>query len=413
MNYVYAEVITIGDEILYGQITDTNSAWISSELDKIGIRTLRKSSVGDNEEQILEILNAAEKRVQLIVLTGGLGPTKDDVTKTSLAKFYNTTIELHEVALAQLENHFNKKSKPLNALNRTQAYLPKCCTYIPNRYGTAPAMWFERNGVILVSMPGVPYEMKNIMEEEIIPRLKKQFKLPHIEHRYIRTIGVGESVIAEKIKLWEEQLPPEFKLAYLPSIGQVKLRITGTSDNLEKLNKDFSVLIDRLTPLIHEYIYSYTDENLEKTLGDILRRKKITLATAESCTGGYIAHLITSVPNSSEYYKGTIVAYQNEIKEDVLGVSAAILKAHTAVSEPTALAMAKNARIKFRSDVAIATTGILGPGGATLEHPIGTVFIAFSSSEKEICKKVTLSERRDYNIIAASYAALNLLRENI
>ena len=413
MKNIYADIITIGDEILYGQITDTNSQWISAELDKLGIRTKRKSSVSDKESEILEIIAEAEKRSDIILITGGLGPTNDDITKKTLAKYFNSEMVLHETALKDITAFFAKRGRELSETNKGQAYLPTACTYIPNRSGTAPGMWFERNGKIFMSMPGVPFEMKELMTSEVLPRLTSYFETPVIVHQLIKTIGIGESNLADLIKSWEAQLPEHMGLAYLPSSGEVKLRLTATGDEKEFLKTEIAVEVEKLKPFIAEYIFGFTDEPLEKILGDSLRAKKLTIATAESCTGGYLSHLFTSIAGSSDYFKGGIIAYDNEIKTNFLNVSDEVLRNFGAVSENTVREMAESVRKKMNASIGVAVSGIAGPGGGTEEKPVGTIWIAFSDGQKTVSKKLLLTARRDNNIRLAAYSVLNMIRQEI
>lgn len=413
MKNIFADIITIGDEILYGQITDTNSQWISAELDKIGIRTRRKSSISDKEEDILEMLAEAEKRSDLILITGGLGPTNDDITKKTLARYFDCPLQLHEEALKHITHIFTRKGRELTETNRGQAFLPSLCTYIENPSGTAPGMWFEKNGKIFMSMPGVPFEMKDIMSRSVLPRLQQYFRTPVILHQVIKTIGIGESNLADLIKEWEADLPVHIRLAYLPSLGEVKLRLTATGENIGLLKKEINDRLEKLKPLISEYIFGYTDEPMEKILGDLLREKKLTISTAESCTGGYVSHLFTSVAGSSDYFKGGIIAYHNEIKTGQLGVKPEDIETYGAVSEHTVKKMAEAVRIKLNTSIGVAASGIAGPGGGTEEKPVGTVWISYSDAEKTITKKLILSNRRDVNIRLSAYALLNLIRQQI
>ena len=299
---IKAELLTIGDEILYGQIVDTNSQWMSVELDKVGIKVIRKTTVGDQETEILTAFAEAEKRADIVLITGGLGPTSDDLTKPLLAKYFNCDLVMHQEALAEITAFFKSRGREMTELNRQQAALPSCCTKITNPIGTAPGMWFERNNKVFMSMPGVPHEMKKMMTERVIPKLKEKFKTPVIYHKVIRTIGIGESFLADKIAVWEKSLPPHIKLAYLPSLGEVKLRLTGFGSSTADLQKEIDELSDALLPLAGEYVYGYGDEPIEIAIGKMLRERKVTLSIAESCTGGYLSHLITSVPGCSDYF---------------------------------------------------------------------------------------------------------------
>jgi nicotinamide-nucleotide amidase len=413
MKNITAELLTIGDEILYGQIVDTNAQWMSVELGNAGIRVIRKTSVGDLEEDILTAFQEAESRADITLITGGLGPTNDDLTKPCLAKYFNCGLRMHEEALAEVTEFFKSRGRELTEVNRQQAALPECCEKVTNSMGTAPGMWFERNGKVFVSMPGVPHEMKRMMTDIVIPKLKARFKTPAIHHSVIRTVGIGESFLAEKIAGWESSLPAYFKLAYLPGLGEVKLRLTGTGKSKEELAEEAAVWVEKLKPLAGDYIFGYGEDPLEVVLGQRLRNKKLTLAVAESCTGGYMSHLITSVPGSSEYFLGSIIPYAYGIKMRQLGVNPETLEKHGAVSEPTIIEMANLVRAKFNTDIGVATSGIAGPGGATPEKPVGTVWIAYSDKHHTVTRKLQLSKDRLINIRAASVAALNMIRQSL
>lgn len=413
MKPILAELLTIGDEILYGQIVDTNSQWMSVELDKIGIKVIRKTSIGDQEDEILTAFAEAEKRADVILITGGLGPTSDDITKPCLAKYFNCELKIDEEALAEVTEFFVSRGRELTETNRQQAALPVCCTKITNPIGTAPGMWFEKAGKVFMSMPGVPHEMKRMMTERVIPKLLQTYKMPAIVHKVIRTVGVGESFLADKISTWEQSLPKHIKLAYLPSLGEVKLRLTGFGDSPEKLQVEINTLTEKLKQLAGEYIYAYGDEPLEVAIGKILRAKKLTLSIAESCTGGYVSHLITSVPGCSDYFLGSMIPYSYEIKMRQLGVKPETLEKYGAVSEPTISEMANVVRARFNTDIGVATSGIAGPGGATPDKPVGTVWIAYSDKYQTVTKKLQLSKDRAINIQLASAAVLNLIRLNL
>ncbi|MFM8849992.1 MAG: competence/damage-inducible protein A [Cytophagales bacterium] len=412
-NIVKAELLTIGDEILYGQIVDTNSQWMSVELDRVGIKVVRKTTVGDQESEILTAFAEAEKRADIVLITGGLGPTSDDLTKPLLAKYFGCKLVMHEEALTEITAFFKSRGREMTELNRQQAALPGCCTKITNPIGTAPGMWFERNNKVFMSMPGVPHEMKKMMTERVIPRLKEKFQTPVIHHKVIRTIGIGESFLADKIAVWEKSLPPHIKLAYLPSLGEVKLRLTGFGSSTADLQKEIDELSDTLLPLAGEYVYGYGDEPIEVAIGKMLRERKVTLSIAESCTGGYLSHLITSVPGCSDYFLGTMIPYAYEVKMRQLGVKPEVLEKHGAVSEPTIVEMANIVRAKFNTDIGVATSGIAGPGGATPEKPVGLVWIAYSDKHQTVTKKLQLSQDRAINIRMASMAVLNLIRMSL
>lgn len=410
MKIIYAEVITIGDEILYGQITDTNSKWISEELDKIGIKTIRKSSVGDQKQQILNILDESLQRADIVLITGGLGPTKDDITKKTLAEYFNDELVINPHAEEFIRGFFEKRGRPFTELNRQQAAIPSKCTYLHNATGTAPGMLFEHNGKVIVSMPGVPLEMKYLISNEVIPRIKSKFELPEIVHKIIRTIGLGESFLAERIENWEDSLPEHIKLAYLPSFGEVKLRLTGMGENRSKVEEQIQLEVNKLIPLIEENIFSFENEEIEKSVGKILNESGTSLSVAESCTGGYLSHLLTSIPGSSAYFMGGVVSYSNEAKMDVLKVKQETLTKFGAVSEQTVIEMAEGVRKVMKTTYGIATSGIAGPDGGTDEKPVGTVWLAVTDGKQTLTKKLSLGKIRIVNIEYSAKAALNFLR---
>ncbi|MCE7068445.1 competence/damage-inducible protein A [Dyadobacter sp. CY326] len=410
---IRAEILTIGDEILFGQITDTNTQWIGSQLTDIGIRPVRKTSVGDNKQDILDAFAAAAQRVDVVIVTGGLGPTRDDITKHTFCEYFNTELEINQDALALVTSFFEKRGRAMTELNIQQAALPKNCTYIPNLWGTAPGMWFEKDNVVYVSLPGVPYEMKSLMEFEILPRLKEKFVTTTIKHKSVRTIGIGESFLAETIAPWEDVLPEHIKLAYLPHFGQVKLRLTGTGSDLELLDKQLEEQVALLMPYIEDFVFGYDNDELETVIGSLLMQHGATVGTAESCTGGFVANQITNIPGASRYFEGSVVSYSNDVKMNVLGVSKVTLDAHGAVSEQTAREMAEGARKVLNTTFAISTTGIAGPDGGTPEKPVGTVWIACATQEETFTQLLTLRNNRKINIELTSSYALNLLRKTI
>ena len=412
-NNVTVEIITIGDEILFGQIVDTNTQWMSNTLAAHGFRTVRKSSVGDVYGHILSILKEAKSRAQIVLLTGGLGPTKDDITKEALCEFFDSGLVINEDALRFITSFFEKRGRPMTELNRLQAAVPSVCTYLPNRWGTAPGMWFEQDEVVFVSLPGVPFEMKNLMEQEVIPRLLSRFNPPTLIHRMIKTVGIGESFLAERIAEWEDQLPESIRLAYLPHFGQVKLRLTATGEDSKALNAVLDHQISRLKPLIAPYIFGYGEDELEDVIGKYLQAKNATLATAESCTGGKIAHKITSVPGSSAYFQGSAVTYSNQSKISLLEVLSDTLEKYGAVSEQTVIQMAENVKRVFGSDYGLATSGVAGPGGGTVEKPVGTVWIACSGPSGTQTQLLKLGRYRQQNIELATTYALALLFKNL
>lgn len=409
---IKAELLTIGDEILFGQIVDTNSQWMSVELTKVGIRVIRKTSVSDSEGDILTALAEAESRADVILITGGLGPTSDDLTKPCLAKYFNCEVRIHEEALREVTEFFKSRGRELTELNRQQAALPVCCEKITNANGTAPGMWFNKNGKVFVSMPGVPHEMKAMMSNIILPKLIDTFNPPVIRHKMIKTVGIGESFLAEKIKTWEASLPAHIKLAYLPSLGQVKLRLTAYGSDRDALDAENNELVSKLIPLAGEYIFGYDDDEIETVIGKILLSQKATLAVAESCTGGFLSHLLTSVPGSSAYFLGGVIAYDNAVKIHTLGVNENTIQNNGAVSEETVLEMAAKVRKKMNATIGVSTSGIAGPDGGTTEKPVGTVWIAYSDENKTVARKLQLAKDRMINIRLTSIAVLNFIRTN-
>ncbi|HCX23131.1 MAG: competence/damage-inducible protein A [Flammeovirgaceae bacterium] len=406
----YAEIISIGDELLYGQTLDTNAHWISAQLDLIGIKVKRRVTIGDVEDEILNALKEAEERADVILITGGLGPTNDDLTKPLLAKYFNVGYVLNESALQEIKELFNKKGREITEPNRKQAELPANCTKLTNSMGTAPGMWFDERNTIFVSMPGVPYEMKDIMSAEVLPRLSEKFSVGVILHKIIRTVGIPESSLAELIQDWEAALPNQLKLAYLPSMGQVKLRITAIGDDKTQLAKLINENVNTVLPLIQKYVYGFDDDELEKVVGETLLKHNKSIAFAESCTGGYLSHMITSIPGSSAYFKGSIVSYDYDVKVNSLDVNLAEMEEKGAVSEEVVVQMATAVREKLNADVGLSISGIAGPGGGTEEKPVGTVWICYSDKEKTIAKKFNFTRDRVLNIKFSALAALNMFR---
>jgi nicotinamide-nucleotide amidase len=404
-----AEIITIGDELLIGQVIDTNSAWMAEQLNVIGIRVHQITSISDDQQHILTTLKEASERAQLILITGGLGPTKDDITKQTLCKFFDTSLVFSETAYANVEKLFSARGVAVTELNRLQAMVPANCHVVANPNGTAPCMWFEKNGCIYISMPGVPFEMKAIMEQEIIPQLLNKLNRVII-HRTILTEGVGESHLASLIEPWEDSLPSFVKLAYLPQPGMVRLRLTAYGTDRKVLQHAIDKAEKELYSYAGDFIFGFDNDTMESVVGQLLRSKGMTLSTAESCTGGNIAQLITSIAGSSDYFKGSLVAYSNEIKEQFLGVPHKVIAEHGAVSKQTVIAMAEGIRTRFATDYAISVSGIAGPGGGTAEKPVGTTWIAIATPTETIARKFLLGDHRGRNIRKASMAALNMLR---
>jgi nicotinamide-nucleotide amidase len=411
---VNAEIITIGDEILIGQIIDTNSAWMARELNLLGINVYQITSISDNNEHIINSLEQAASRADIILVTGGLGPTKDDITKQTIAGYFGATLVQNKEVLQHIYNLLQPRGIKINELNIRQADVPDNCQIIFNSCGTAPGMWFDRNGKVYVFMPGVPFEMTNMMTHEVLPRLKKYFETPAIVHKTLMLYGIAESALAQLIEPWELQLPEYIKLAYLPSMGMLKLRLTAKGENYNFLSSLIEQEVGKLLPVINGWHYGYDDELLEVTIGKLLKNNNKTISTAESCTGGKIASFITSVPGSSSYFKGAIVAYANEIKTSLLNVPSELINEKGAVSQQVVESMAANACQILGSDYSIATSGIAGPDGGTPEKPVGTVWIAVASKHKVIARKYFFSDNnRDRNIQRSSLSAMNELRKLI
>ena len=416
MKNINASIITIGDELLIGQTIDTNSAWIGQELNKIGVWLKRRVAVGDVWDDIWNALDAESKESDIIIITGGLGPTADDITKPLLCKYFGGKLIVNEEVLAHVKYLFDKvyrRPGPMLERNLKQAEVPDVCTILHNARGTAPGMWFEKDGKIYVSLPGVPHEMKGLMINEVLSRIPKYFQLPFIIHRTAFTMGTGESMIAEKIKDFETGLPEHIKLAYLPGYGMVKLRLTAKGDEKGKMETELDEKFSILKELVAEWLVIDKDENLATVIIKILKEKNKTIGTAESCTGGYIAHLITSNPGSSVGYKGSIISYANDVKENILGVTDKTLRSVGAVSEETVIQMVKGAIEKLNVDFALATSGIMGPDGGTDEKPVGTVWIAAGNKGKVQTTKLAFRFDRERNIEMTSHTALNFLRKFI
>ena len=407
-----AEIITIGDEILIGQIVDTNSAFIAQKLNAIGIQVKQISSVSDDSQHILNALAEAHQRADLILITGGLGPTKDDITKKTLAEYFGVGLIENKDALQNVERIFRRLrgvSEPLLEVNRQQALVPENCEVILNANGTAPGMWFNHEGRVYVSMPGVPHEMMYMMDDSVIPKLKAAFRLPFIVHKTILTAGEGESYLAEKIADIESDLPSYIKLAYLPKLGQVRLRLSGYGENEVSLKSEVESFARRVIERVGKAVIAQQDIALEKAILNYMAEKELTLSTAESCTGGYIAHLITQHAGSSKVFFGGAVSYSYELKESILGVKNETLWQYGAVSQETVTEMVEGALLNFKSDYAVAVTGIAGPDGGTSEKPVGTVWIGVANAQKTIAKKFQFGSKRMQNIERTAVAALNML----
>lgn len=413
MKQIYATIITIGDELLIGQVIDTNSAWIARQLNQCGIAVKKRVAVGDSSHDIVHELDAQSDGAEIILLTGGLGPTADDITKKVLCDYFRGKLVVNEAALAHVKYLFEKVFKrTVSEVNLKQAEVPDVCEVIQNKRGSAPGMIFRKNGVIYISMPGVPYEMKGMVTDSVIPLLINSFTLPFIVHKYMLTAGIGESALAEVIHDFETSLPAEIKLAYLPNYGMVRLRLSTTvlpGESEMKIENKFA----ELKGLVREYLVSDNDDTMPELIGKILKDKKETISTAESCTGGYIAHLLTSVPGSSAYYQGSVISYSNELKHDLLGVSKNTLESFGAVSEETVIKMLHGLLNQTNSTYGIATSGIMGPEGGTPDKPVGTVWIAAGNNTRHATQKLHLRFSRERNIEVASMMALNFLRKFI
>src|SRR5574343_959841 len=410
---VLASIITIGDELLIGQTIDTNSAWTAQELNKISVWMQRRISVGDVWKDIWQTLDEESKLSEILLITGGLGPTADDITKPLLCQYFGGKLVVDPDALANVKNIFeNILKRPLIERNLKQAEVPDVCTVIQNKRGTAPGMWFDKEGRIFISMPGVPHEMKGMMRHYVLPAFQEKLQLTPIVHRTLLTAGIGESFLAERIQEFEKSLPSNIKLAYLPNYGMVKLRLTATGNDARTI-AELEALFDMLKQQLQDVLVIDEDIPLQEAVGRLLRERGKTLGTAESCTGGYIAHLITAIPGSSDYFKGSVVSYANEIKEQVLQVPSRILKEHGAVSEQTVIEMVKGALHGLKTDFALATSGIMGPGGGSPEKPVGTVWIAIGNKDKVRTQHFHFRFDRQRNIELTANNALNLLRKFI
>ncbi len=411
-----ASIITIGDELLIGQVIDTNSAWMAQELNKAGIWVKRRVAVGDSWNEIWQALDEESKHADIILITGGLGPTADDITKPLLCEYFGGKLVVDEKVLAHVKYLFEKvfkRTAPFLDRNLKQAEVPDVCTVLHNARGTAPGMWFQKEGKVYVSMPGVPHEMKGIMTDLVLPRLQAHFKMSAIVSRTLLTFGIGESFLAERIKDFEEALPAHIKLAYLPNYGMVRLRLTGTADKKETIEPEVQAQFELLVKQLPDVLVTDKDEPMEAVIARLLLAKNKTMATAESCTGGYIAHRITAHAGSSAYFKGSIVSYANEVKESLLAVPHACFETAGAVSEEVVKGMVKGVLQQIKADYAIAVSGIMGPGGATPEKPVGMVWVAAGSREKITAQLFNFRFDRARNIEITAMNALNLLRKFI
>jgi len=408
---IKAIVVSIGDELLIGQTINTNAGWIGKELSNVGVHPFAGEVIQDDEHEITKMLDRWVGNVDAILITGGLGPTKDDITKKVLANYFGCELVINEKVLAKISDYFESRGREMLQVNIDQALLPTCAKVLENDMGTASGMWFEKNGTIVISMPGVPYEMKHIMNERVLPVFKEKFLEYEIVHFTVMTQGKGESYLAEIIKDWETELREDgMKLAYLPSPGIVKLRITVVGNDVQVLNQKVNEKVEALQQLIPKLIFGYNGVTLEEVVGELLKDRNESLSTAESCTGGYVAHLITSITGSSAYYQGSLLSYSNDVKINELNVSSSDLINHGAVSQEVVEQMAQNVRTKLGTTYGVATSGIAGPDGGTEEKPVGTVWIAVADENKVYSKKLQLGNNRERNIKVSSIYLLNTLR---
>ena len=412
MKEIVIKNISIGDELLIGQVINTNAAWLGQHLSDAGFQLNSTLTIGDSEKAILDAFDACMD-ADLVLVTGGLGPTADDITKPTVCKFFDTELEFCQAAYDNVVSLFKRRGFQMSERNRSQAMLPKACEYVPNTYGTAPCMWLEKNGVAFAFMPGVPFEMKGIFADELLPRIKQRFHAVPYEKRVIMTTGIGESFLADKIKDWEDALPQFLSLAYLPQHGMVRLRLSGRNEDADLLHAILDEQVEKLTQLIPEYIFAMQDQPIERTVFDLLINKGMTFASAESCTGGNIAHVVTLIPGSSEVFKGTAVTYATPMKTKVLGVPAAIIEQYGVVSQEVVEGMATGVRNLMEADYGVATTGVAGPSGGTEENPVGTVWIGVASKEGVVSKRFNFGKDRENVINRATIAAYEMLREQL
>ena len=412
MKEVIVKNISIGDELLIGQVINTNAAWLGEHLADAGFQLDSTLTIGDSEQAILDAFNACMD-ADLVLVTGGLGPTADDITKPTVCKFFDTELVFCQEAYDNIVALFNRRGFQMSERNRGQAMLPKACQYIPNTYGTAPCMWLEKQGTVFAFMPGVPFEMKGIFTDELLPRIKKRFQALPYEKRVVMTTGIGESFLADKIKGWEEALPDFLSLAYLPQYGMVRLRLSGRNEDADLLHATLDEQVEKLTKLIPEYIFAMQDQPIERTVFDLLIKNGKTFASAESCTGGNIAHVVTLIPGSSEVFKGTAVTYATPMKTKVLGVPAETIAHYGVVSQQVVEAMAMGVRELMEADFGVATTGVAGPTGGSEENPVGTVWIGVASAQGVVAKRFNFGKDRENVINRATIAAYEMLRQEI
>ena len=406
-----AYILTIGDEILIGQITDTNSAWMAQQLNLQGIRIVGKTSVGDVHGEIVNTIDQALHAADLVLMTGGLGATKDDITKKAIADYFGSQMIWHQETYNRMEKIFQKYGRGVSELNKNSCFMPSNAQILNNDRGIAPAMWFEESGKVLVSMPGVPYEMQHLMTARVLPKLKASFPMSPIVHRTILTAGEGETMLAEKLSDYEDKLPENVKLAYLPSLGTVRLRLTARGTDEAFLNQQVDALKAEILPIIDYAVVGYDDITMPEVIGNMVKERGLKIGFAESCTGGYMSHLITSVAGSSEYFEGTIVAYAYDLKEKLLNVQTETLNTEGAVSEQCVKEMVAGALVTLNVDVAVAVSGIAGPGGGTTDKPVGTIWLAVGDKNQTLTTKINVDRGRSKNIEFAANVGLNLLRK--
>ncbi len=412
MKEIVVRNISIGDELLIGQVINTNAAWLGEHLADAGFQLDSVLVVGDTEKAILDAFNACMD-ADLVLVTGGLGPTADDITKPTVCKFFGTELEFCQKAYDNVVSLFQRRGFQMSERNRGQAMLPKSCQYVPNTYGTAPCMWLEKQDTVFVFMPGVPFEMKGIFVDELLPRINARFHAVPYEKRVVMTTGIGESFLADRIKEWEENLPEFLSLAYLPQYGMVRLRLSGRHEDAELLHATLDEEVEKLKELIPEFIFALQDQPIERTVFDLLKNKGWSFASAESCTGGNIAHAITLIPGSSEVFKGAAVTYATPMKTKVLGVPSETIERYGVVSQQVVEGMAQGVRDLMESDFGVATTGVAGPGGGTEENPVGTVWIGVSSSHGVVSKRFNFGQDRENVINRATITAYEMLRQQI
>jgi nicotinamide-nucleotide amidase len=406
-----AIIISIGDELLIGNTLNTNAHWLGIELTQMGIQIIANWTISDDKNSIIEYIKSAQNQASIILITGGLGPTNDDLTIDAINSYFNEELVYHDDIWQNIRNMYLSRNREVHEPSIKLAYLPKNALPIFNTQGTAPGSLYLSENNLMASMPGVPYEMKKMMELSVIPAIKEKFSLPFIINKYLYTAGVGETILSDELVEFEKNLPENFSLAYLPSVGKVRLRLTGRGNDLESLELIAEELSKKAFKAIQKYVYSTTEISFETVLGEMLRERGLTLGTAESCTGGYISHLLTSISGASDYFKGSIVSYSNEIKEEVLGVNSETLKQHGAVSEETVQEMLKGALKNLNVDIAIAVSGVAGPSGGSSEKPVGCVYIGIANQNKSKINRLQFTQNRERNIQLSAITALVMLKK--